>query len=103
MSTTFDPLAGQRPAPIQLNFSKPFWDGAKDKKLMLQFCPKAGKYQFYPRPVSVYTGSRELEWREASGKRKIYAFSFLTRHRRRSRTFSLTWSRPWSSMRAFAF
>lgn len=75
MSTAFDPLAGQRPTPVQLNFSKSFWDGAKDKKLMLQYCPKAGKYQFYPRPVSVYTGSRELEWREASGKGKIYAFS----------------------------
>lgn len=75
MSIEFDPLAGQRPAPIQLNFSKPFWDGAKDKKLMLQFCPKSRKYQFYPRPVSVYTGSRELEWREASGKGRIYSFS----------------------------
>ena len=75
MSIEFDPLAGQRPAPIQLNFSKPFWDGAKDKKLMLQFCPKSRKYQFYPRPVSVYTGSSELEWREASGKGRIYSFS----------------------------
>jgi uncharacterized OB-fold protein len=75
MSIEFDPLAGQRPAPIPLNFSKPFWDGAKDKKLMLQYCPKSGKYQFYPRPVSVYTGTRELEWREASGKGHIYSFS----------------------------
>lgn len=75
MSIEFDPLAGQRPAPIQLNFSKPFWDGAKDEKLMLQYCPKSGKYQFYPRPVSVYTGSRDLEWREASGRGRIYSFS----------------------------
>jgi uncharacterized OB-fold protein len=75
MSIESDPLAGQRPAPIQLNFSKPFWDGANDKKLMLQYCPKAGKYQFYPRPVSVYTGSRDLEWREASGRGRIYSFS----------------------------
>jgi hypothetical protein len=75
MSIEFDPLAGQRPAPIQLNFSKPFWEGAKDKKLMLQYCPQSGKYQFYPRPVSVYTGKRDLEWREASGKGCIYSFS----------------------------
>lgn len=75
MSIEFDPLAGQRPAPIQLNFSKPFWDGAKDNKLMLQYCPQSGKYQFYPRPVSVYTGKRDLEWREASGNGRIYSFS----------------------------
>ena len=58
-----------------MNFSKPFWEGAKDKKLMLQYCPKSGKYQFYPRPVSIYTGARELEWREASGRGRIYSFS----------------------------
>lgn len=75
MSIQSDPLAGQRPAPIQLNFSKPFWDGAKDKKLMLQYCPQSGKYQFYPRPISVYTGKRDLEWREASGKGHVYSFS----------------------------
>ncbi|QDW39893.1 Zn-ribbon domain-containing OB-fold protein [Bradyrhizobium sp. KBS0727] len=75
MSIEFDPLAGQRPAPIPLNFSKPFWDGAKDKKLMLQYCPQSGKYQFYPRPISVYNGSRKLEWRESSGRGKIYSFS----------------------------
>lgn len=75
MPTTFDPLDGQRPAPIQLNFGKPFWDGAANGKLMLQYCPKAGKYQFYPRPVSVYTGSRELEWREASGRGRVYSYS----------------------------
>jgi uncharacterized OB-fold protein len=75
MSIAFDPLAGQRPAPIPLNFSKPFWDGAADKKLMLQYCPESGKYQFYPRPVSVYTGKRQLEWRQASGNGTVYSFS----------------------------
>ena len=73
MSTTMieDPLAGQRPKPIQLNFTKPFWEN----KLLLQYDPKAKKYQFYPRPVSIYTGEREMEWREASGKGTVYSYT----------------------------
>ncbi|MBI2206914.1 MAG: Zn-ribbon domain-containing OB-fold protein [Candidatus Rokubacteria bacterium] len=79
MTTTIDALAGQRPVPIPLNFSKPFWDGAKRGVLMLQYCPVAKKYQFYPRPVSVYTGKRNLEWRQASGKGTIYTYTITHR------------------------
>ena len=75
MSDSLDPLAGQRPAPVPHNFSKPFWEAAQQGKFMLQYCPATGKYQFYPRPVSVYTGKRDLEWREASGKGTVYTFT----------------------------
>jgi uncharacterized OB-fold protein len=53
--------------------SAPFWEGARAGKLMLQFCKDTGRFQHYPRPVSIYTGSRNLEWREVSGKGQIYA------------------------------
>jgi len=74
-----DPLAGQRPVPVPLNFSKPFWDAAKEGILLLQYCPVSGKYQFYPRPVSVYTGKRNLEWRRASGKGTVYTYTITHR------------------------
>jgi uncharacterized OB-fold protein len=53
--------------------TQPFWDGARAGKLMLQFCKDTNRFQHYPRPVSIYTGSRNLEWREVSGKGQIYA------------------------------
>jgi uncharacterized OB-fold protein len=53
--------------------TKPFWDGARSGKLVLQFCKDTQRFQHYPRPVSMYTGSRNLEWREVSGKGRIYA------------------------------
>jgi uncharacterized OB-fold protein len=64
-----------RPVPKADVFvdTKPFWEGAKQHKLMLQFCKDTGRYQHYPRPVSMFTGSRNIEWREASGKGTIYA------------------------------
>lgn len=74
-----DPLAGQRPAPVPLNFSQPFWEAARKGVLLLQYCPVAKKYQFYPRPVSVYTGKRNLEWREASGKGTVYTYTITHR------------------------
>ncbi len=40
---------------------------------MLQYDREAGAYQFSPRPVSIHTGRADLEWREASGKGKLFA------------------------------
>ncbi len=39
----------------------------------------AKKYQFYPRPVSVYTGKRNLEWRQASGRGTVYTYTISHR------------------------
>jgi uncharacterized OB-fold protein len=55
----------------------PFWEGAKAGKLVLQFCADTKRFQHYPRPVSIYTGSRNLEWREVSGNGFIYAFTVI--------------------------
>ena len=45
----------------------PFWEGAARRRLVLQVCRDTGRFQHLPRPLSVYTGSRNLGWREASG------------------------------------
>lgn len=68
-----------RPVPRENAYTdtKPFWDGVKAGKLMIQYCTEAQKFQFFPRPVSIYTGRRTLEWREASGKGTIYAFTVV--------------------------
>jgi uncharacterized OB-fold protein len=68
-----------RPAPDPTNFSQPFWDAAKEKKLVLQYCLDSGKYQFYPRPVSQVTGKRNLEWREVSGKGEVFSYTVTRR------------------------
>jgi uncharacterized OB-fold protein len=61
------------PRPDVFVSTKPFWDGAAQGKLMLQFCRDTSRFQHYPRPVSIYTGSRNLEWREVSGRGVVYA------------------------------
>lgn len=71
--------ATARPSPKANTYvhTDPFWTGARAGKLMLQYCPESGRFQHPPRPVSIYTGKRRLEWREVSGKGAIYACSVL--------------------------
>lgn len=71
--------AASRPIPKPSVYvdTKPFWDGAKQGKLVLQFCLDTKQFQHYPRPVSIFTGSRNLEWREVTGKGTIYACTVI--------------------------
>ena len=69
------PLPRPVPRPNIYVETKPFWDAAKEHRLLLQYDPEVGKYQWVPRPVSIYTGRRTLEWREASGNGKLYSWT----------------------------
>lgn len=55
--------------------TKEFWDGAKRGKLMLQYCTETKRFQHFPRPVSLYTGRKTVEWREASGYGTVYSWT----------------------------
>lgn len=69
------PSADQRPVPRPSDFSLPFWAATKERRLLLQYCHDTGRYQFFARPVSLFTGKRNLEWREASGKGRVYTYT----------------------------
>ena len=56
-------------------FSQPFWEATRHKKLVIQYCPLSQQYQFFPRPVSLVTGKRLLEWKQVDGRGEIYSYS----------------------------
>jgi len=60
-----------RPIPTPTRTTTPFWEAAKEGRFLLQYDPAAGKYQFWPRPLSVYSGRPQLEWRQSSGRGKL--------------------------------
>ena len=64
-----------RPVPTPTPLTQPFWDAAHKKKLVLQFDQETGSTQFWPRPVSVDSGRRAMDWREVSGKGTLYAWT----------------------------
>ncbi len=61
------------PKPSAL--TKPFWDAAKQKKLVIQYDPDSRCYQWWPRLVSVKTGKMNLEWKEVSGNGTLYSYT----------------------------
>jgi uncharacterized OB-fold protein len=62
------------------DFSEPYWEGTKNKKLVLQRCKVTKKFQHFPRPVSIFTGRRrDIEWAEVSGKGKVYSYTVTER------------------------
>ena len=69
----------QKPIPEPTPETQHFWDGCKDGKLLLQRCKDTGKVYFPPRPFSPYTGGKDVEVFEASGKAKL--FSYVINHR----------------------
>ena len=71
----------ERDAPVPLSHTKPFWDATRERKLLLQYDPRNGKYQFFFRAVSIYDGRRKLELREASGEGEIFSFTIAVRAR----------------------
>lgn len=76
MSQTQSTLPTMGPNPVIENrTSAPFWAGVREHRLMLQYDPVAKRYQFYPRPISLYGASTELEWKEASGEGSLAAFT----------------------------
>ncbi|HJQ16478.1 MAG TPA: Zn-ribbon domain-containing OB-fold protein [Allosphingosinicella sp.] len=69
----------ERDAPKAYTFSAPFWEATRDKKLIIQYCKVTGRPQFYPRPTSLFTGRRTLEWREISGEGELFTFTIAYR------------------------
>ena len=66
-----------RPVPKPSSYTKPFWDGAREKKLMLQYDPEAKAFQFWPRPTGIKSGKANLEWRESAGKGVLYSYTLV--------------------------
>lgn len=70
------PYAGPVPAPDPE--TRPFWDGLRDGRLMLQRCPQTGAYQFPP--TTFCPGSLAVpEWVQASGRGTIFSW-IVVRH-----------------------
>lgn len=75
-------------ADVKVNFvgdantnpeTKPYWDGCNSEKLMLTRCKDTGTVFSYPRGVSPFTLSTNVEWFESKGTGVIYSFSTMER------------------------
>ena len=66
-----------KPLPVVTEESRPFWEGCRQGKLLLQYCASCQQYQFYPRLYCMQCGSDKLQWVEASGHGVIYSYTII--------------------------
>jgi hypothetical protein len=64
-------------APIPDPVTAPFWDAAKEGRLMLGRCKDTGKHFFPPRGVSPFTLSSNVELVPASGQGVLYTYTVM--------------------------
>jgi hypothetical protein len=55
--------------------ARPFWDGLREQRILVQYSPSANQYVFYPRVLAPGTLADDLEWREVSGDASLYSYT----------------------------
>jgi hypothetical protein len=57
--------------------TQPYWDAAKQGKLLIKRCRSCGRAYFYPRNHCPRCWSTDTEWIEASGEGTVYTFTVV--------------------------
>jgi hypothetical protein len=69
--------AAAKPDPVVSTWARPFWEAAKEERLLIQKCEDCGEAIFYPRIACPHCGSEKVGWIEASGKGKVYTYTVV--------------------------
>jgi uncharacterized OB-fold protein len=72
-------MAYDKPLPIPDADSAPYWDGARQRKLMIQHCRKTDQYFLYSRQLTPGVDDAQVEWVEANGTGTIYSYTVARR------------------------
>jgi uncharacterized OB-fold protein len=58
---------------------KPFFDGAREHKLMIQKCAKCGALRFPAAPLCLACDSDQASWVPVSGRGEVFSFTIMHR------------------------
>jgi uncharacterized OB-fold protein len=67
----------QKPVPIPDENSKPFFEGAREHKLMIQRCGACGTAHWPVKSRCPQCLSMDMTWVQASGKGTLYTFTLM--------------------------
>lgn len=62
------------PVPEADGLSKPYWDGVRQERLMVQRCKNCGTWVWGPEWICHSCHSFDLEWTEVAGEGRIYSW-----------------------------
>jgi uncharacterized OB-fold protein len=68
-------ISGPHPNPETV----PYWEAARNSKLLIKKCNACGELHFYPRTLCPFCFSDRTVWHEVSGRGTIYSFSVMRR------------------------
>jgi hypothetical protein len=66
-------------APRPTDVSRAFWDGCRERRLLMQKCEDCGNLTFYPVYVCPACISANLAWTELSGRGRIHSVTIVHR------------------------
>lgn len=69
----------QLPQPIVNADSKPYWDAARERRLVIRRCKSCSQMHFMPRHLCPTCWSDQLEWVDAAGTGTVHSFTVIHR------------------------
>ncbi|MEY2476184.1 MAG: uncharacterized protein QOG87_1499 [Actinomycetota bacterium] len=60
--------------------TQPYWDAAKEGKLLIRRCNACKRAYFYPRDFCPHCWSEDVSWEQASGRATLYTWSVVRRN-----------------------
>ena len=60
-----------KPLPRLTPDNRPFWEGCREHRIMLPWCPPCDRPHWPPGPVCPHCFGETLEWRQATGRGTI--------------------------------
>jgi uncharacterized OB-fold protein len=70
-------MAHGREVPTVEDESRPYWEAAKQGRLLVKKCNACGRLHHYPRPFCPTCWSDDVEWHEVSGRGTVYTYSIV--------------------------
>lgn len=79
MATRAKPNPNILRAPVEFPEDQPYWQAAREHRLLTKKCNACGEVHHFPRPRCPFCGSADTQWIEASGKGTVYSFTIQRR------------------------
>ncbi len=69
----------QLPTPVANADSKPYWNAARERRLVIRKCKACGELHFMPRHLCPVCWSDQLQWVDAKGTGRVHSFTVIRR------------------------
>ena len=68
-----------QPQPVANADSLPYWNAARERRLVIRKCKACGQLHFMPRYLCPACWSDQLEWVDVRGTGRVHSFSVIRR------------------------